>query len=415
METKTTYKTETVTKEVPLTKDSRIKSDKKGNYVTVEAWGSKKGANDCLERIIRNSYDLDAMGIKVYDKNGNYTKEFLKLEEAVMNANPSIYGDKNGKGGHKDHPNLDGTRHNKIIYTGDKIYLPDYSIETGETKKVPTGTKTVGTGKYEYVSTTPPSWKKTTTTTTVTLQEQPTQGPQGPQGEKGEKGDDGVGVKDIQYKDGKFIFTMTDGTEKVVDAGDLAGKDGKDGIDVKDIKIEGDKMIFIMSDGTQKEVPVAGLKGEDGVGIKEIKVVDGKMIFVMTDGSEQAVDASEFKGEKGDKGDKGDAGRGIEREWMEGEHRFVQYTDGTVVDLGDVVETPYESAVKAGFKGTKEDWEIMQLPLEAKRDDDGKLYWSYGGKKWATDETGAKVPCTGADGEIVFAPEQAKEIEPTEG
>ena len=384
------YETVKVKEQVPFEKDSRIKSDSKGKYVTVEPWGSKKGANDCLERIITNSYDLDKMGIKVYNKDGSYTKEFKALEKAVMDANPSIYGDKNGKGGHKDHPDLDGTRHNKIIYTGDKIYLPKYSIETGETEKKLVGTKKVPTGEYEYVSKNPPTWTKTTTITTVPLQDEPEPTP----GPAGKDGEDGVGIDKIELKDGKFIFTMTDGTTKEVDASSLQGadgkdgKDGKDGLGIADIKTEGNKMIFIMSDGTKKEVELPAGSGENGKSAYELAVEAG---FEGT--LEEWLDSINGKD-----------GISVEKTWVgDDEHLYVQMSDGKVLDAGDVIKTELEQAIEEGIVAegtTYREWlEFKTLTIKVDPEDGNAYFWQFG--EWVT-ENGERVRADGEDGKHVI-------------
>ena len=386
------YENKEVVKDVPFEKDSRIKTDKKGKYVTVEAWGSKKGANDCLERIITNSYDLDAMGIKVYNKDGSYTKEFLALEKAVMDANPNIYGDKNGKGGHKDHPDLDGTRHNKIIYTGDKIYLPKYSMKTGKTEKVLVGTKTVGTGKYEYVSTTPPSWTKTTTVTTVPLQEEPK--PEPTPGPAGKDGEDGKSAYEIAVENG------FKGTEEEWLAS-LEGKDGEDGKSAYELAVEkGFK-------GTEEEW-LASLEGKDGK--------DGKSAYDI------AVEAG-FKGTEEEwlAALKGADGNSVERTWVgDDEHLYVQTSDGKVHDAGDVIKTDLERAIEEGLlpeDATWQDW-IEFNRLTVKVADDGVAYFWQAGE-WVTDASGNKIKAQGEDGKdgedgkhVIYNPDGGKEVTP---
>ena len=438
------YETVDVEKEIPYKEDSRIKSDKNGKYVTVESWysGCKVDykANNCLERIIRNSYDLDAMGIKVYNKDGSYTKEFLALEKAVMDANPSIYGDENGKGGHKDHKYLDGTRHNKEIYPGDIIYLPNYSIKTGETEKRLVGTKTVGTGEYEYVSTNPPSWNKTTTITTVPLPPAPEptpgpegpqgpQGPQGPTGEKGDKGDPGVGIKGVDLKDGYFIFTMTDGTEIPIDASSFAGADGKDGVGIKETKLEGDKIVFIMTNGTRQEINVSGLKGadgKDGVGITNIDISNGQLIFTLSNGTDFNFDLTALKGEKGDKGDtgekgdKGDTGRSVVRVEQDPNNSdwTIYYSEGEPDTIE--VDNDLEKAIKLGLLSPNATWlDWIKLTTATPKIDptDGNVYfWQF--NTWVTDENGERIRADGEDGKngyhIIYKPNGGTEVFPQE-
>ena len=371
------------------------------------------------------------MGIKIYNSDGTYTKEFKALEKKVMDANPSIYGD--GKTGGRS-KQVGGTgRRNTILYDGDKIYLPKYSIKTGKTEKVLVDTKMKPTGKYEYVSKNPPTWTKTTTITKVPLQEEPkpepTPGPQGPPGK------DGVGIKDVDLKDGKLIFLMTDGTTQEVDASSIMGKDGKDGVGVEDIKVDGDKMIFIMSDGTEKEVPVAGLQGadgKDGVGIDKIEVKDGKIVFIMTDGSEQTIDASAFKGEDGESayelavkhGFTGTEeewleslkGETIEKTWVDGEILKIETSTGRIIEVGDVVKTELEQAIEEGIvpEGTTfMQWIEFKTPRAKVDPADGNVYvWQFG--DWAKDESGNRIRIDGEDGEILYTPEQAQEQQPRE-
>ena len=88
--------------------DERVQRDDEGNaFVLVENWSNETKDNNCLERIIRNNYDLESMGIELYDEN------YLKLEKAVMDANLDIYGET----GSND-------RRNSTIHTGDKFILP---------------------------------------------------------------------------------------------------------------------------------------------------------------------------------------------------------------------------------------------------------------------------------------------------
>ena len=104
-----------------LKDDDRILTDDDGNkYVNVEPWSNDEDNNNCLSRIIQNSYDLEAMGIEPD------SEEYYALEEAVMNANPSIYGTE--EGGWRQEVGGTG-RHNAVLYTGDKIILSDFEYE----------------------------------------------------------------------------------------------------------------------------------------------------------------------------------------------------------------------------------------------------------------------------------------------
>ena len=98
--------------------DDRIKADENNQrYVNVESWSSNDDSNNCLSRIINNSYDLEAMGIELY------SEEYYALEKAVMDANPEIYGTEDG-GWRKEVGGIG--RHNAVIYTNDKVFLPDW-------------------------------------------------------------------------------------------------------------------------------------------------------------------------------------------------------------------------------------------------------------------------------------------------
>ena len=99
-------------------RDNRIKRDKDGKkYVNVEGWSEKGNRNDCLSKIIQNSYDLNKMGIKID------SSEYKALEKAIMDANPDIY---NGK-----RMQMGGTGRNyAVLYTNEKVYLPDYNKQT---------------------------------------------------------------------------------------------------------------------------------------------------------------------------------------------------------------------------------------------------------------------------------------------
>lgn len=97
--------------------DERIQTDKKGNkYVNVESWTGNEGSNDCLSKIISNSYDLKSAGIKMH------SKEYNKLAEKVMNANPEIYGTKDG--GWRQGIGGIG-RENAMLFDGERLNLPD--------------------------------------------------------------------------------------------------------------------------------------------------------------------------------------------------------------------------------------------------------------------------------------------------
>ncbi|MBR1943739.1 hypothetical protein IJ843_08405 [bacterium] len=100
--------------------DARIQTGQNGQkFVAVEGWGSSKNANDCLEAIIQNSYDLSAMGIKAG------SEEYNNLLKAVMDANPKIYGTQDG--GWRQEVGGKG-RSNAVLYTGDNIVLPNFEF-----------------------------------------------------------------------------------------------------------------------------------------------------------------------------------------------------------------------------------------------------------------------------------------------
>ena len=100
---------------VSLKDDDRVQYDEDGSgYVNVQSWNWTVTDNNCLERIIRNNYDLESMGIELYDKN------YLKLEQAVMDANSNIYS--------SDITDVN-ERRNSILLDGAKVYLPgNYNI-----------------------------------------------------------------------------------------------------------------------------------------------------------------------------------------------------------------------------------------------------------------------------------------------
>ena len=115
----TTTDDDTTTITTVLQDDDRILQDEDGNnYVLVESWSSDNDSNNCLSRIIQNSYDLEAMGIEMY------SEEYYALEKAIMDANPDIYGTEDG--GWRDEVGGTG-RENAVLYPGDEIILPDYS------------------------------------------------------------------------------------------------------------------------------------------------------------------------------------------------------------------------------------------------------------------------------------------------
>lgn len=92
-----------------LTKDYPSKNDE----ITVTKWGQKPSdggdQNDCLLRIIQNNYGKDI-------KYG--TDEYWAIANEVMKANPQIYDKGRKIVGGKD-------KDSTVIYTGEKMYLPD--------------------------------------------------------------------------------------------------------------------------------------------------------------------------------------------------------------------------------------------------------------------------------------------------
>ncbi len=113
-------------------KDSRIKTNTDGSsYVTVEPWSNDSSANNCLERIVANSYDLEAMGI---EKN---SPEYNQLLEQVMDANPDIYGTK--EGGWRSEVGGSG-RVNAVIHDGEKIVLPGLVKTENNSETAPAAT-----------------------------------------------------------------------------------------------------------------------------------------------------------------------------------------------------------------------------------------------------------------------------------
>ncbi len=104
-----------------LKNDERIKEDENGNkYVEVELWNNSENANDCLSNIVKNSYNLEQMGIN------EHSKEYNNLLTAVMNANTDIYGTED----ESVRPTAGGIgRENTVLYNGDKIKLPEFEYK----------------------------------------------------------------------------------------------------------------------------------------------------------------------------------------------------------------------------------------------------------------------------------------------
>ena len=112
-----------------LKNDPRIQQDANGQkFVTVEDWAGSGEANDCLDAIIGNSYDLAAMGIEAN------SEEYNTLLNAVMDANPQIYGTK--EGGWREEVGGEG-RQNAVLYQGDNIVLPDFQYVKQAKPEVP--------------------------------------------------------------------------------------------------------------------------------------------------------------------------------------------------------------------------------------------------------------------------------------
>lgn len=103
--------------------NKKIKTENNRHYVEVERYNDEApDNNDCLSKIIKNNYDLEALGIKPG------SKEYLIIEDAVMNENKQIFGndEKEPVRGRIQ----DGKRHSSIMYAGDKLKLPDlYEIK----------------------------------------------------------------------------------------------------------------------------------------------------------------------------------------------------------------------------------------------------------------------------------------------
>lgn len=99
-----------------LKENDKIKYNDDGSaYVEVEPWSNDSSQNNCLERIVANNYDLEALGITPN------SPEYNQLLEQVMDANPDIYGTKDGGW----RTEVGGTgRVNAVIHDGEKINLP---------------------------------------------------------------------------------------------------------------------------------------------------------------------------------------------------------------------------------------------------------------------------------------------------
>lgn len=109
----------TANKSAVMKNDAGIQQNQNGQKtVTVEQWGSSANANDCIGAIVQNSYDLSAMGITVG------SEEYNSLLNAVMDANPQIYG--TAQGGWRQEAGGQG-RSNAVLYTGENIVLPDFN------------------------------------------------------------------------------------------------------------------------------------------------------------------------------------------------------------------------------------------------------------------------------------------------
>lgn len=121
--------------------------------VTVQSWGTKERvdgnekANDCLDRIIENYYpDVEP-----------YSKEFLQIREAVMDANPHIYGKRTkAVSGGKVYTVSEDTKHNTIIYAGDKIKLVDANVTLKPATPKPSVEDTAPVDNTKPVEETPP-------------------------------------------------------------------------------------------------------------------------------------------------------------------------------------------------------------------------------------------------------------------
>lgn len=106
-------------------------------------------------------------------------------------------------------------------------------------------------------------------------------GEPGPRGEKGDPGRDGVGVADVEIRDGDLVILLTDGSLRHL--GPVVGPPGEKGADGRD-----------------------GVDGKDGRGIADAKIVDGHLVLTYTDGTSQ--DVGRVVGPRGEKGERGEPG-----------------------------------------------------------------------------------------------------------
>ena len=104
-----------------LRNDERIKEDENGNkYVEVEKYNFGNTPNDCLSNIVKNSYDLEQMGIQ------EKSQDYSTLLKVIMDKNPDVYGTEE----QSVRPTAGGIgRENSVLFKGDKIILPEFKIE----------------------------------------------------------------------------------------------------------------------------------------------------------------------------------------------------------------------------------------------------------------------------------------------
>lgn len=215
----------------------------------------------------------------------------------------------------------------------------------------------------------------------------------GERGPVGPRGKDGVGIKDIELKEGFVLVTLDDGEIKKVgplqivkgdqgpkgDRGNqgepgqkgeqgAAGPKGNDGISVEDLSIVDGYLIANLGSSVKKVGKVIGPKGdkgdrgEDGTSINDISVNnDGNLVFKLSNGAQYICDNVKGpKGDKGQPGEKGDQGeQGAKGEkgepgkdaqfstWVD--RKEISYTKQIGTDKGLALEFP----VDHGLYGVK--------------------------------------------------------------
>jgi len=206
-------------------------------------------------------------------------------------------------------------------------------------------------------------------------------GTDGKDGVDGTDGKDGVGIQNISISDdGKLQILLTNGTP--LDLGVIKGADGKNGTDgvdgtdgkdgrgvvSADINNLGELVITYSDDTTDNLGKVVGSNGKDGVngedgadGKDGISIVDtevdteGNLIIYYSDntskslgkvvGKDGADGAPGKDGVDGAPGKDGEDGVGITAAQIENGNLILHFSNGTNIDLGNVVGAPGKDGV----------------------------------------------------------------------